>query len=201
MSVDEIVILRIELEDIEPAIWRQVAVRAVTSLAGLHRIIQAAMGWLDYHLWEFEIGDTTYGVPDPDGFDWGREIKPASATKLATILNRGIDEFTYTYDMGDNWQHRVTVERIDQALPYRLYPEFRGGARRCPPEDCGSIPGYYAFLDAITAPEKGKGSRKKKEALRWYGGAYDPDDIDEEQVRTALKRIANTYRRRKPTAG
>jgi hypothetical protein len=125
MSVDEIVILRIELEDIEPAIWRQVAVRAVTSLAGLHRIIQAAMGWLDYHLWEFEIGDTTYGVPDPDGFDWGREIKPASATKLATILNRGIDEFTYTYDMGDNWQHRVTVERIDQALPDRLYPEFR----------------------------------------------------------------------------
>jgi hypothetical protein len=156
------------------------------------------MGWLDYHLWEFEIDDTIYGVPDPDGFDWGREIRPASAAKLAKILNRGVDKFTYTYDMGDNWLHRIMVERIDQALPDRLYPEFLAGARRCPPEDCGGIPGYYAFLAAVTASDKGGGRRKKKEALDWYGGAYDADDIDEEQVRITLKRIANTYRRGKP---
>jgi hypothetical protein len=196
MSVDDVVILHIELDEIEPAIWRRVAVRATTSLLGLHRIIQATMGWLDYHLWEFEIDGVVYGIPDPDGFDWGRKIKPAGATKLTKVLNSGLDVFSYTYDLGDNWLHRIAVERVEPAAPETFYPAFLGGARRGPPEDCGSVSGYYAFLDAVA----GKGSRKKKEALDWYGGPYDPDDIDEPQIRITLKRIANTYRRGKPKA-
>ena len=55
--------------------------------------------------------------------------------------------------------------------------------------------GYYEFLDAVAGPDKGKGSRRKKEMLTWYGGPYNPDDIDEKQIRAALKRIANTARR------
>ena len=57
--------------------------------------------------------------------------------------------------------------------------------------------GYYEFLDAVAGPDKGKGSRRKKEMLAWYGRPYDPDDIDIDaaQIRAALKRIANTARR------
>src|SRR3954471_22099123 len=33
---------------------------------------------------------------------------------------------------------------------------FLGGERRCPPENCGSVPGYYDFLDTISGPDKGK---------------------------------------------
>jgi hypothetical protein len=75
--------------------------------------------------------------------------------------------------MGDNWLHRITVERIDQALPDRLYPELLAGARRCPPEDCGGVPGHYAFLDDITASARSRG-RRKQEALDWYGGLTIP---------------------------
>ena len=50
MSADAIAVLRIELIDIEPLIWRRVAVKTATNLQTLHRIIQAVMGWLDYHL-------------------------------------------------------------------------------------------------------------------------------------------------------
>ncbi len=70
MTAAKLAILRIELLDIEPLIWRRVAVRDATNLAALHKIIQAAMGWLDYHLWEFTVDDVPYGVPDPDGMDW-----------------------------------------------------------------------------------------------------------------------------------
>ena len=52
--------------------------------------------------------------------------------------------------------------------------------------DCGGIPGYYDFLDKIAA----KSGQKRKEAIDWYGGPYDPDDIDERQIVTNLKRIA-----------
>jgi Plasmid pRiA4b ORF-3-like protein len=198
MSTDEVAILRIELDDIEPLIWRRVAVRAASSLDALHRIIQVTMGWLDYHLWEFEIDDVTYGVPDPEGNDWGREIKPASRTKLVKTLNSGLDQFSYTYDMGDNWLHRIFVERIEPADPNVIYPCFLGGQRRCPPEDCGSVPGYYEFIDAVSAPGKGKGSRKKREMLNWYGRPYDPDDIEEDRIKAELARMAYRPRRRQP---
>jgi hypothetical protein len=47
--------LRIEIKYIEPLIWRRVAVRTSMNLMALHKVIQAAMGWLDYHLWEFIV--------------------------------------------------------------------------------------------------------------------------------------------------
>jgi len=197
MSPDEIAILRIELEEIEPRIWRRVALRTASSLLALHQVIQAAMGWLDVHLWEFEIDGVVYGVPDPDGDDWEPELRRASSLKLAAVIGKGIGEFPYTYDMGDNWHHRIVVERIAPAEPGRLYPELLDGQRRGPPEDCGSVPGYYRFIKAISGPDKGKGSRQKSEALAWYGGPYDPDDIDEEQIRITLKRMARRHRQGK----
>ena len=60
--------------------------------------------------------------------------------------------------------------------------------------------GYYEFLDAIAGPDKGKGSRRKKEMLAWYDRPYDPNDIDEPHIRTALKPIAKTSRRGRSTA-
>ncbi|MHB1206579.1 MAG: plasmid pRiA4b ORF-3 family protein [Rhodospirillaceae bacterium] len=194
MSPDEIAILRIELVDIEPLIWRRVAVPTSTNLQILHKVVQAAMGWLDYHLWEFEIGDVRYGIPDPHGEDWGRKVQKASATRLAKLLDNGIKEFLYTYDMGDNWEHRIILERVEPAKHGIRYPWFLGGERRCPPEDCGGLPGYYEFIDAIAASDKGRGSKKKKEALAWYGQPYDPDDIDEEQIKITLNRIAKSHR-------
>ena len=63
---DAIAILRIEIKYIEPLIWRRVAMRTSMNLKALHTVIQAAMGWLDYHLWEFVVDERKYGIPDPD---------------------------------------------------------------------------------------------------------------------------------------
>jgi hypothetical protein len=48
--------LYVSLLDIAPPIWRRIEVPSETSLAQLHKILQTAMGWQDYHLHEFEIG-------------------------------------------------------------------------------------------------------------------------------------------------
>jgi hypothetical protein len=53
-GTDQIAVVRIELEGIEPLIWRRVGVRTSISLEALHSVIQAAMGWLNSHLWEIE---------------------------------------------------------------------------------------------------------------------------------------------------
>ena len=183
-------VLRIELEDIEPLIWRRVAVRTSMNLKAVHRLIQAAMGWLDYDLWEFEADGQKYGMLAPNEPEWNERIKNAAATKLSSLLAKGVREMGYVYDMGDNWQHRIIVEKLMAGEHGTRYPRFLGGERRCPPEDCGGLPGSYEFLGNIGS----KQSRERKAALDWYGGPYDPDEIDEQKIVTRLKRIANAGR-------
>jgi Plasmid pRiA4b ORF-3-like protein len=187
---DDIAILRIELEDIEPLIWRRIAVRTSMNLKAVHRVIQAAMGWLDCHLWEFTANERKYSVLIPNDPDWNARINNAATTKLSALLATGVEGISYIYDIGDNWQHRIIIEKLKSAEPGVLYPQFLGGERRCPPEDCGGVPGYYDFLDNIAS----KQSKKRKAALDWYGAPYDPDEIDEQQIVIALNRIANTSR-------
>ena len=189
-TTDTIAVLRIEIEDIEPLIWRRVAVRTSMNLSSLHQVIQATMGWLDYHLWEFVANESKYGILIPDDPDWNRRINNAANTKLCVALATGITEIGYTYDIGDNWQHRIIVELIKPAEAAASYPQFLGGERRCPPEDCGGPPGYFEFIENIAS----KRSKKAREALEWYGGPYDPDDIDEQQIKITLGRIANSHR-------
>jgi hypothetical protein len=122
--------------------------------------------------------------------DWNERIKNVAETKLSALPSSGVREISYVYDMGDNWQHRIIVEKLKAAEPEALYPQFLGGERRCPPEDCGGIPGYYEFLNNIAS----KQNKKRQAALDWYGRPYDPDEIDEQQIITALNRLANTIR-------
>ena len=94
-SPDDIVVLRIELEDIEPLIWRRVAVRTSMSLKAVHRLIQAATGWLDYHLWEFTTDHHKYGMLLPNDPDWNERIKDAAKTKLSALLASGVRQIGY----------------------------------------------------------------------------------------------------------
>jgi pRiA4b ORF-3-like protein len=190
VAPDEVVAtLRIELEDIEPLIWRRVAVRTSMTMKAVHSVVQAAMGWLDYHLWEFTANGQKYGMLLPNDPDWNARINNAATTKLSTLLTTGLKEISYVYDMGDNWQHRIIVEKLMAAEPGALYPRFLGGERRCPPEDCGGHPGYYDFLNDLASK-----LQKRKAALDWYGAPYDPDEIDEQQIVITLNRIAKSWR-------
>ncbi len=185
-SSSDIAILRIELEGIEPLIWRRAAVRTSMNLRAVHRVIQAAMGWLDCHLWEFEANERKYSLLIPDEPDWNERVEDATRTTLSALLNNGVRTFGYVYDMGDYWEHRIIVERLKAVEPGAVYPQFLGGERRCPPEDCGGVPGYYEFLDNLAS----KQHEKRKAVLDWYGGSYDPNDIGEQQITAALGGIA-----------
>lgn len=106
--------LHIELRpnEIRPPIWRRLEVDGRISLAKLHHFIQAAFGWSDYHLHQFKIRDKLYALPDPgDELDMLDERKAYLNRLLATG-----DSMLYRYDLGDNWEHLVTVEEIRNDL-------------------------------------------------------------------------------------
>lgn len=173
-------LLRVELEHIKPAIWRQVWVEGQMTLDQLHQVIQLAVGWTDSHLHEFTIKGVTYATPHPDD-DLGRKITDERVVRLRTVLEPGL-EFDYVYDFGDNWRHIVRVEKTE------ITGESRGvhvedGARACPPEDCGGPHIYGEFLDNLKTNPRGQ---EVKDFLRWAGEDFDPERFDLRAANAAL---------------
>jgi hypothetical protein len=190
--IEPIARIRITLEDTNPLVWRELDVPLSTTLAAMHDIIQVVMGWWDYHLYEFEIGDRNYGVPSSDDVLYDRTVYKASALRLATVLERGIRDFLYIYDFGDNWRHRISIAEVRQGDADIEYPRFVSGARRAPPEDVGSISGFEEFLEAMADSDH----EQHDQMLEWHGKPFDPEDIDERRLHLIIKNFA--ARRRGP---
>ena len=189
----EIASLRIELVDSDPLIWREVEVPTSITLTTLHQIVQAAMGWFDYHLWEFRVGGKTYGLPMDE--DWGTEPRQEAAnTRLAEVLKAGRTVIGYTYDMGDDWAHKLVVSDVRPADEKLSYPRYVAGRGACPPEDCGGLPGFYWLLEA-RADQSRPDHAEAQEQL----GDYDPDEIDELSIALELGRIGQPTRTARKT--
>ena len=192
-SVDEICTLRIELTGSDPLIWRQVEVPTSMTMRALHEVIQAAMGWFDYHLWEFTVGKQRYGLPMEE--DWGTEPRiDAKKVRLRDVLAPRKTIMTYVYDFGDEWEHRLILTNTRQGDPDTEYPRFVAGERSAPPEDCGGLPGFYEKLEILADP-----SHPDHDEFKEYSEDYDPDSIDELIIKISLSRIArrrNAARRR-----
>jgi len=119
------------------------------TLSQLHRVIQAAFGWGCAHLHEFIASDgERYGSADPmdamDGVRSGERVRLTTVLRSATL--------SYVYDFGDYWEHRIKVEKTLAAVPELALPFCVGGSGATPPEDCGGVPGYADFVQAMSDP-------------------------------------------------
>ena len=175
--------LRIELLDLEPAIWRRILVPAAIKLHKLHVVLLWTMGWAGGHLHEFVIGQDHYGIPDPD-YDTPPLIQREDRITLSAALGAR-KAFTYLYDYGDGWEHRVTVEKILPPDPGLKSPRCLDGAHACPPEDVGGPPGYVDFLQAINDPKH----EEHKSMLEWCGGSFDPTAFRIDDINETLRQI------------
>jgi len=174
--------LKLTLKDSKPPIWRRIQVSGDISLHRLHKIIQAAMGWLDYHLYQFTIANFVYGIPDPEDDDWGMPVDDSRKIRLNKLLSREKTKIRYEYDFGDGWVHHILVEKIIPPAPGVNYPVCLAGKRACPPEDCGGIWGYEELLDIIGNPRH----KEYKEMMEWLGGSFDAEEFDLESINEAL---------------
>ncbi len=68
-----------------------------------------------------------------------RAIRSAKATQLRRIAPVPRLTFSYEYDFGDSWQHRIEVEKVLPPEPGVRYPRCLAGKRARPPEDVGAI--------------------------------------------------------------
>jgi hypothetical protein len=182
---DPVFQVKIDLAGVaEPPVWRRLQIPAGIRLDRFHEVIQAAMGWDNYHLHIFSDGLAEYGVPDPElGF---RDERKATLRDLASGEDGCV---RYTYDLGDDWEHDVVVEKLLAAEPGMVYPVCVAGAGACPPEDCGGVWGYAHLREILADPA----DEEHDDMLAWLGlekaADFDPHRFDVDEANRALTAV------------
>lgn len=175
------------LSETDPLVWRRIQVPEEYSFWDLHVAIQDAMGWLDYHLHEFRVYHPRrreldlLGIPDEDS-PGERPCIPDWKVKISDYFNwqsmLEAHPALYIYDFGDDWHHLLMFEQVLPVEASTTYPRCVGGARACPPEDCGGVDGFAEFLMAIADPQH----EEHDELVLWSGGSYDPAAFEPSRV-------------------
>src|SRR5437868_7996699 len=143
---------------------------------------------------EFRAGERRFGHTEPAApFMSGPRVESDRTVYLSAVLQRVGAKMTYTYDLGDNWEHVIVLEKQLLAEPQTTYPVCTDGQLACPPEDCGGIPGYYNLLDALADP----GHPRHEELCDWIGGEFNPEAFFIDKVNRLL---APARRRNKTSA-
>jgi hypothetical protein len=171
--------LRIDVVGAQPPIWRRLAVRSDVTLDVLHRVLQGAFGWWDYHLHRFSAGDpyTSPYFVTPQDTEEGEQGTPEHEARLDQVLTEPGAQLTYEYDFGDGWTHRLLLESVAP------WPEDEtrtawclAGRRSGPLEDSGGI-GRYEELAAWARSgfAEEKAPLDGQDLAEWLPEDFDPD--------------------------
>ena len=192
-------ICKIVIEDTHPPVWRRVVIPDKITFFELHQIIQTVFQWEDVHLHDFRIPSDDIVINDEGEDGWGYNYGEFDTT--IDYFFENYKWIRYTYDFGDDWRHRINIEKYD--------PEYK---ERCPKllkykgdnfmEDSGGIwagemeDSRYPFdkefvenqLDAISFPEH----EQKKEIASPHNLIDDLSSIEE------LKKLYNKFKNMTP---
>ena len=203
--------LKVTLQMENHNIWRRLVVPLNTTFSQFHKVLQAAFGWLDYHLHEFfiygdEMQDISFInhpfynkagykpvvnlVSDEEDFDYLREDGIERKLEKGIRLSEYIPKYKrlqYVYDFGDNWRHYIEVERVidDYDKNYAICIDGEGNA---PPEDVGGEYGYDKFLEIISY----KNNPEYESTLAW--GEYQGyKDFNISEVNKNIKFVYDSF--------
>jgi hypothetical protein len=167
----------------KPKVWRRFLIHKYSTFDHLHKAIQAACGWQDYHLYSFsdenpytsDFGDNlTFAISPHDlAENYQPEPEYAENLRLGHIFSdKSIGrEIFYLYDYGDGWIHSVKMTGIHK-FEEKFRRKLLAGERAFPLEDSGSLPGYQRCIDAYRDPKNAE-----EDLLVWMGD-WNPEHFD-----------------------
>ena len=191
--------IRIDLERHD--VYRIVEVPANLTFHDLHRAIIEMFDWSGCHCHSFDVIEGDLHTPGP------RYVMPIKTTiydgdnppddelmgsDRAYLSDRTVilsdvfqteDWCVYTYDLGDNWEHTITVqERKETGGSDRIRVIEANGQR--PPEDVGGEYGYEEYLRIISDPD----DPDHESAVQW-GEEANPEELSMEDMNLRLSII------------
>lgn len=168
-------ILDVKLNHIEPGIWRRIVVPSNISLDSLARLILIAMGWNGSHMYQFVKGRVCYRIPFEYHSSFDLDIEDMRLYSASHLLTRRRSWTTLEYDIGDGWEHRVTVTGTREYAPGEPHVvKLIHGARACPPDDVGGVWGYKDLCHAVKNPR----SEQAHEFKQWLGYTFNPEEFN-----------------------
>ena len=168
--------VRMELAEVSRPVTRIVELPSDMYLDEVSDVVQAAFGWLGYHLHRFAIGDPFAPGAEvclcPFEVDDGEDGLDARDVRLDELLGVPGEACTYAYDYGDGWEVQL---RLTAVLPAAGPDEPRvrctGGEGAPPPEDCGGPGGFDDIVADRTTLD---------------GSTFDPDAFDSARTTRAI---------------
>lgn len=179
-------VLKVQLVLNSQKVFRTLVVPENYTFYDLHHIIQIAFNWRNSHLHSFKIIKDNKGLvylahdaEDLDYLDPKKvgEISYDYDVKLSDLLKEHHD-IIYNYDFGDDWEHIIHVERIQETTAYN-YPKCIAGIGDTPPEDVGGKDGFDRFLKAYNDPK----NKEYASTQAWASKKYQEFSIDIINVR------------------
>lgn len=131
-------VVKVNLYGAKPPVWRRLEIPSSMTLDRLHKVLQVAFDWYDWHLHSFETVCGEFGDPsqDDDLCQRGEESKVA----IAQVAAREKAKVVYTYNFRDDYRHDLVVEKILPATPGVAYPRCTAGRGQTPSEGgCGIL--------------------------------------------------------------
>jgi hypothetical protein len=184
-----IYVLRVSIRDSRPPIWRKLSVPGNFTLEDLHVVLQIAFGWDEEHMHSFTINSREYGMAQAlemmTVFD-DAELIDEATVRLDDLLTEK-QKFTYLYEFGDSWLHRISVSKViplEEGMEDSPAPRCLGGKLAAPPEDCGGIWGYEELLAILKDPDH----ERHGETYEWLGD-WDTEAFDPEEINASLARV------------
>lgn len=131
--------------------YRRIRIPLRQSLSDFHQTLQILFGWKDYHLHSFELEpDLPLDITMPEYAslasmdDWGMcDTEPMERWLLLSEVLERYPHFWYIYDMGDRWEHEITLVSQENMTDFSG-PQCILALGDAPPEDVGGPDGYAA---------------------------------------------------------
>jgi len=203
---------KIQIKEIKkPPIWRRVLVPDSFTFHQFHQIIQAAFGWEDAHLYLFSPQgySSRFTISIPSKYD-DLLVKDSRLLKLQDIFHTENQTYTYIYDFGDDWTHKIALEAILSGSSKEA--SCIAGKGACPPEDCGGAWGYENLKTILKDPKHPEYSVLREWLWlepdeKWDTARFELEDAQERvaqiNIRTkqSKKNDASTVKKREPFLG
>ena len=165
------IVLRVEVQNVDPLIWRVVRVPVDLRLSELHGVLQVVMGWADTHPHAFEIPRVN--------------CRNDEDLTIAEALEHGRHAIIYTYDAGRGWRLRITRAagswRSVSKFPIVCLDGYLAGPR----DDSGGPVAHNAILAATL----GRGPRLTPAMRDQLGPQFDPEEFDRHAINRALAHL------------
>lgn len=125
--------IKVNMEYVKPPMWRRLVIPDKITFADLHQVLQTAFGWDDGHLHDFTFQHFYGSVADT-------QVTDAEFDESDILVDDFLRDgwIRYTYDFGDNWCHKIVLEKELPEYGVR-YPQVIKFKRDNFAEDSGGI--------------------------------------------------------------